>query len=147
MHYSIYNHNWGIKTELYDAVRHSAIMTWKCFPHNCPLHDYIIKWKHFPHYWPFVWGIQWSLVNSPQKRQWSRALMFSLICAWINSWVNNHQAGDLRRYLTHYDITVMWEASKDDQWIPHKGPVIWGFCFLCYQPEQAVEQTVKTQVI
>ena len=46
-------------------------------------------------------------VNSPQKGQWSRALMFSLICAWTDSWANNGDAGDLRRYRVHYDIIVM----------------------------------------
>ena len=29
------------------------------------LHDDIFTWKHFPHYWPFVWGIHQSPVNSP----------------------------------------------------------------------------------
>ena len=48
-----------------------------------------------------------SLMNSPHKGQWCGALMFSLICVWINGWVNNHEAGDLRRYHTHYDIIVM----------------------------------------
>ena len=38
-----------------------------------------------------------SPVNSPHKGQWRRALMFSLICAWINGWVNNGEAGYLRR--------------------------------------------------
>ena len=71
------------------------------------IHDDIIKWKHFLCYWPFVWGIHWSLVDSPYKGQWSRALMFSLVCAWINGWVNSHEAGDLRRHHTHYDIIVM----------------------------------------
>ena len=33
--------------------------------------------------------------------------MFSLICAWINALVNNREAGDLRRYRTQYDVTVM----------------------------------------
>ena len=33
--------------------------------------------------------------------------MFSLICVWIHGWVNNGEAGDLRRYCSHYDITVM----------------------------------------
>ena len=33
--------------------------------------------------------------------------MFSLICVWINDWVNNGEAGDLRRYSIHYDVTVM----------------------------------------
>ena len=36
------------------------------------------------------------------------SLMFSLICVWINGWVNKREAGDLRRYRTHYDVTVMW---------------------------------------
>ena len=27
--------------------------------------------------------------------------------AWINSWVNNRKAGDLRRHHSHYDVTVM----------------------------------------
>ena len=46
-------------------------------------------------------------VNSPHKGQWRGALMFSLICVWINGWVNNHEAGDLRRYRGHYDVVVM----------------------------------------
>ena len=33
--------------------------------------------------------------------------MFSLICAWINCWVNNREAGDLRRHRVHYDVTAM----------------------------------------
>ena len=44
-------------------------------------HGDVIKWKHFPRYWPFVWGIHRSPVNSPHKGQWRGALMFSLICA------------------------------------------------------------------
>ena len=46
-------------------------------------------------------------VNSPHKSQWRGALMFSLICVWINGWVNNREAGDLRRYRAHCDVTVM----------------------------------------
>ena len=41
------------------------------------------------------------------KGQWHRALMFSLICVWMNDWVNNREFGDLRRYCTHYDVIVM----------------------------------------
>ena len=33
--------------------------------------------------------------------------MYSLICIRINGWVNNGQAGDLRRHRAHYDVTVM----------------------------------------
>ena len=43
----------------------------------------------------------------PHKGQWRGALMFSLICVWINGWVNNRKAGDLRRYRIHYDAIVM----------------------------------------
>ena len=73
--------------------------------HDC--HDDVIKWKHFPRHWPFMREIHRSPVNSPHKGQWRRALKFSLICVWINSWVNNREAGDLRRYRNHYDVTVM----------------------------------------
>ena len=52
-------------------------------------------------------GIQWSPVNSPHKGQWHGALMFSLICAWINGWINNREAGDLRSHRAHYDVIVM----------------------------------------
>ena len=45
--------------------------------------------------------------NSPHKSQWRGALMFSLICAWINEWVNNREAGDLRLHRGHYDVNVM----------------------------------------
>ena len=51
---------------------------------------------------PFVRGIHWSPVNSLRG-----ALMFSLICAWLNGWVNNHEAGDLRCYRAYHDVTVI----------------------------------------
>ena len=84
---------------LWDAVSACIhVIKWK--------HD-VTKWKHFPRYWPFVRGIHRSPVNSPHKGQWRGALMFSFICVWINGWVNNREAGDLRRYRAHYDVTVM----------------------------------------
>ena len=70
-------------------------------------HDDVIKWKHFPRYWPFVRGIHRKQVNSLHKVLWRGALMFSLICARINVWVNNGEAGDLRRHCTHYDVIVI----------------------------------------
>ena len=73
-------------------------------------HDDVIKWKHFPHYWPFVRGnspFTGSPVNSPHKGQWRGALIFSLICGWINGWVNEREAGYLRCRPAHYDVTVM----------------------------------------
>ena len=69
-------------------------------------HDDVIKWKEFPCYWPFVRGI-WSPVDSLHKSQRCGALMFSSICAWTNGWVNNRDAGDMRRHRAHNGITVM----------------------------------------
>ena len=73
-------------------------------------HDDVIKWKHFPRYWPFVWRIHRSPVNSPQKGQWRKALIFSFICAWKNGWVNNREAGNLRRYRAHYAIWLLYKS-------------------------------------
>ena len=41
---------------------------------------------------------------------WRGALEFCLIYVWINGWVNNREAGDLRRYRAHYDVIVMTRA-------------------------------------
>ena len=70
-------------------------------------HADVMKWKHFPRYWPFGRGIHRSPMNSLHKGQWRGALTFSLICAWINGWVNNIETDDLRRHRTHYDVIVM----------------------------------------
>ena len=43
----------------------------------------------------------------PAQRPVKQTLMLSLICAWINGWVNNREAGYLRRHHAHYDVTVM----------------------------------------
>ena len=67
----------------------------------------------------FVQKIHWSSVNSPHKGQWHSALMFSLICAWINGWVNNREAGDLRRHRAHDDIIVM--PFSGHLWQQHPG--------------------------
>ena len=48
-----------------------------------------------------------STVNSPHKGQWRGALIFSLICAWTNGWVNNRDAGHSRRHRAHHDIIVI----------------------------------------
>ena len=43
------------------------------------------------------------------KGQWRGALMFFFICARINGWVNNREAGDLRRYRAQYDAIAMYD--------------------------------------
>ena len=45
------------------------------------------------------------------QRPVTRSLMFSLICAWINDWVSNYEAGDLRRHCSYFDATVMLQIA------------------------------------
>ena len=74
---------------------------------SCVCHDDVIKWIHFPRYWPFVWGIHRPPVNSPHKGLWRGALMFPLICVWINDWANNREVVNFRRHRGHCDVIVM----------------------------------------
>ena len=37
--------------------------------------------------------------------------LWTISDAWINCWVNNRVAGDLRRYRAHYDVTVMQDCN------------------------------------
>ena len=74
--------------------------------HAIVTHDDVIKWKHFLRYWPFV-----------RNGQWRGALMFSLICVWINGWENNREAGDLGRYLwrplwRHCNVKVAYNKKS-----------------------------------
>ena len=43
----------------------------------------------------------------PTQRPVTRSFDALLICARINGWVNNREAGDLRRHGAHYDVIVM----------------------------------------
>ena len=82
-------------------------------------HDDVIKWKKFSRYWPLVRGIHRSPVNSPHKGQWRGALMIGLIRALINSWVNNGEAGDLKRHCAHCDVIGMemsWRMYASVYW-------------------------------
>ena len=86
-------------------LRHSWPFQRGCtvFKKIAEIHDDVIKWKHFLHYWGFARGFHGSLLYSPHKGQWCRALRFSLICAWTNG----RDAGDRRCHHAYYDVTVM----------------------------------------
>ena len=43
----------------------------------------------------------------PAQRPVMQSFDVSLICPWINGWVNNREAGDLGRHCAHYDVIVM----------------------------------------
>ena len=50
--------------------------------------------------------------------------LFSLICAWISGWVNNGEAGDLRRHRAHYDVIVMDVEEASTQKISASGSLL-----------------------
>ena len=54
-----------------------------------------------------LWGKPPVTGGFPHKGQYRGALVFSLFCAWTNSWANNREAGDLRRHRAHHDVTVI----------------------------------------
>ena len=100
---------WGVSNR---ALAHGGILqhvsgTSRARMLQWSLYDHVIKWKHFPHYWPFMWVIHQPTVNSPHQGQWGGVWWVLFIRAWINGWVNNHQAGYLRRHRAHYDVIVM----------------------------------------
>ena len=60
--------------------------------------------------------------------------MFSLIYVWINGWVNNGEAGDLRRHLSHYVVTVMFRDISDFAKITASVPESYQFKLVAPQP-------------
>ena len=70
--------------------------------------------------------------------------MFSFICVWISDWVNTGEAGDLRRYRIHYDVTVMYwnrflSVYRNQYWLRDMSS--WPMC--CNFSEQYVMMEEK----
>ena len=57
---------------------------------------------------------KWNLLEVPGEFPAQRPVTrsFDVFFVWINSWVNNGEAGDSRRYRAHYDVTVMYPVSS-----------------------------------
>ena len=67
----------------------------------------------------------------PHEGQWRGALTFSSIYAWINSWVNTREAGDLSlvmKYPGIYRLLLMSQAvrCKRFKFIPIKNLILYG---------------------
>ena len=91
------------------------------FPQNNPAQVFmvgydVINWKRFLWYCPFLWEIHRSAANSPHKVKWHGALMVSLIYARTDDWINNRDAGDLRRHGAYYDVTAMESSNCELVW-------------------------------
>ena len=77
----------------------------------------------------------------PHKSQWRGPLMFSLICVWIDGWVNNGETGDLRRYRAHYDVIVMFHC------LLHYWPVVPGIQWQTEFPTRRYEKRLRHRVL
>ena len=102
-------------------MRYVLSLLLRCCIHYCvkndgekPAPDYSMShklctwWRHQMETFSALLAI--SARSSPvtgDKGQWRGALMFSLICTWIDGWVNNREACDLRRHRAHYGAFVM----------------------------------------
>ena len=152
------------------STDHEHTEKWSNFKYaTAKSYDVVIKWRQFPRYWPFVRGIHRSPVNSPHKGQWRGALMLSLICVWLNGWINNREAGDLtpsrslwrqcKGLILHYEVITctwkrftaliyghLWGDSLVTGIVSQKGPVRRMFNVFVLT-EQTVQQTVKLSVI
>ena len=81
-------------------------------------HNDLIQWKHFR-----VTGLlcgeftghQWIPLRKASDAE-ARCFLWSAL--WINVWVNNREAGDLRRHCAHYGVIVMQVGSH--QWFHMK---------------------------
>ena len=78
------------------------------FSVNAGKHDGSIRWKHFfrvigPLGGEFTGHLWIPLTKAGDAELWC----FLLSAPWINSWINNRDAGHLRRHRTHYDVIVM----------------------------------------
>ena len=95
---------YSLSTHIIQLEQTKLLTDWKLlFSHVTafPLHT---RWRHQME--------TFSALLALCAGQWRRALMFSLICVWINDWVKNREAGDLRRHRGHYDVTVMCSQQK-----------------------------------
>ena len=85
------------------------------YAHNCYI--LISWWRH--HHHGDICGVTgplcWEFTGNFTGHRWiprtkaSYAELWCIldICAWINGWVNNREAGDLRHHRDHYDVIVM----------------------------------------
>ena len=135
---------WGRR---WASTRREAMLRWTRIPVTPQRSRHTLTWVQQPTWWHHQMETFSALLalcagNSPvngefpaHKGQWRGALMFSLICAWMNDWVNNREAGDLRRHHAHYDATLMEKGNTlGSIWIGHRSGVTSDWCQIVVNP-------------
>ena len=109
---------WVVSWAYWSLSLWQQLMAWQLFDATMLTSSGVHQVVHVTPWWRHQMQIFSTLLalcvgNSPvtgeslSQRPVMRTLMFSLICAWINGWVNNREAGDLRCHHAHYDVIVM----------------------------------------
>ena len=88
--------------DFYDIYVERFLIT-ICRPHIIQLDIWWTWWRHQMEAFFALLAIN---AGNSRKGQWRVALIF-FICAWINGWVNKHEAGELRLHRAHCDVIVM----------------------------------------
>ena len=86
-----------------------------CWYQTCRIMWYLVFrhswWRHqietFTRYWPFVREFTGHRWIPPTKASDTELWCFLWSAPWINYWVNNREAADLRHHRAHYDVIAM----------------------------------------
>ena len=100
--------NAGLDNHSLDRVCYGTKDHWHIYQH----HPKYFTWRHKTETFSALLALYVgnSFVTGDflqHKIQWCQALRFSVICAWINGWVNNCEIGNLGRHRAHYDVILM----------------------------------------
>ena len=117
IHKYVYIHSWSVEQSFgtkpnircVDVYINVQLFGWR---HTCPVYMTMMTSSNED-----IFRVTGPLCGE-SKGQWRGALMLLLLCVWINGWVINREAGDLRRRRAHYDVIVM--VSEWPVQISHK---------------------------
>ena len=85
---------------------------WDVVIRPCPWYLLMARWRHEMETCSAL--LAFCVGNSPgTKGQWRGTLMLTLSCARIKGWINNREAGDLRRHSAHCDVIVVAHMSTN----------------------------------
>ena len=107
---SICQHNWALTMLKINSTDMPLLLTyWICMITSSNGNIFLVTGHLYGHRW------------IPHTKANDAELWCFIICAWINDWVNNREAGDLRRHCAHFDVTLMvwrWEWWQYEDHFP-----------------------------
>ena len=96
--------------QLHNFLQRLLLVTFRQFVKADP--DGVIKWKQFLRYWPFVRGFTGHRWNPRAMASDAELWCFLWSAPWINGWINNPEASNLRRQRAHCDVIAMSIRNK-----------------------------------